>query len=596
MLDECKGDKVEELLVAFLSVVLQKVSNDQGNDGSVVSQLVAAQGIPKAGQRSLLPLAIAHRASLTRLLRQKEQFRQRVSTFQRMLDEKEADLVKVVDRLTQVDGEPNPRDDHPSSPISTRRQFETHWRGDSKWIDALIGGGSSNRIRDPLFETSFNEIWPHVRDGTIDRIVPEENQDPLRDLENRVRSQRERLEHWREFEASIVQPGPKAEIGIDVNSRISRPKRLDLNLRKHLQPEDTVDATMKSQADESEIVNHSAGPTDEYVKLIDSFRSELDRLVQRKQQRPHAKLSEELEGHDPKSNNILTEDALKMYPSQSGSRSLLEKQLFDDPKRGDVSSRIPANISRRRSVPKPENSNTREPQDLDLQQREISKRPNHDVKNENLNITAINKATPTDSINLEANDLASEADEENVLAEMIVSSTRNAESSPMKPRPSLVERTRQSIAFTGPELANLESLTESVIPVPESEKKKAVIGLGRRASLIDRTRQSISSLQASSQELHKNTHKRRQPKEFPAKQFETPKKPALPALSELKEMTPPESLFREDVDCASVFKSRPKIATSPNISPTLVGAFTMQQESLFQEDRITPIEKGRRKR
>ncbi|KAI4255092.1 MAG: hypothetical protein L6R42_006910, partial [Xanthoria sp. 1 TBL-2021] len=53
--------------------------------------------------------------------------------------------------------------------------------------------------------------------------------------------------------------------------------------------------------------------------------------------------------------------------------------------------------------------------------------------------------------------------------------------------------------------------------------------------------------------------------QYPTNQFETPKK----QLEGLKEMTPPDVLFSPEADYASVFKSRPKIATSPSLSPTL---------------------------
>ncbi|KAL9608605.1 MAG: hypothetical protein Q9167_006579 [Letrouitia subvulpina] len=593
MLDECKGEKFEELLIAFQSAVLQKVLKDQEDNGSIVSQLAVARVIPKTSQRSLLPLAIAHRASLTALLRRKEQLRQRLSNFQRLLDEKEADLLQVVDRLAQGDGERDLRDDRPNNIIDTRKQFETYWRGDPRWINTLIGGGD-DYIHDPLFEIPFNEIWPHVRDGTVDHIALEEKQDPLRDLENRIRSQRERLEHWREFQASIIQPGQKTKPGIDDNSKTYRPKGLELNLKKHLQPEDNIDMTVESQEDGSETVNISASSTDEYTNLINSFRLELDRVGQRKQQKTHAVLLGGPKRHDPESQNPPAEDDLKMYPLHSRSSSLLARQQpFEDPRRDDVPTRIPANISRRRSVPKPENSTTSEPQDLDLQQRETNKRPNHAQNNE---ISDLATFTLSDMISSEAKNPASETDEEDVLAQMIISSTRNAEPSPIKSRPSLMERTRQSIAFTRPELANLESLTDSDVPVPmpKPEKRNAVPDLSRRTSLIDRTRQSMSSLPSSSQELHKNTHKRRQSKQFPANPFETPNRPAaLSAVGELKEMTPPESLFSEDVDYASVFKSRPKIATSPITSPLLAGTLNMQQESGFQDDKATPTRKGR---
>jgi len=51
---------------------------------------------------------------------------------------------------------------------------------------------------------------------------------------------------------------------------------------------------------------------------------------------------------------------------------------------------------------------------------------------------------------------------------------------------------------------------------------------------------------------------------YPINQFETPGEPqAVP----VRNSTPTEKLFSPDADYSSVFKSRPKVALSPVISP-----------------------------
>lgn len=55
---------------------------------------------------------------------------------------------------------------------------------------------------------------------------------------------------------------------------------------------------------------------------------------------------------------------------------------------------------------------------------------------------------------------------------------------------------------------------------------------------------------------------------FPTNQFETPKKQHKSITNDVKSLTPPEELFGQEADYASVFKSRPKIGLSPTLSPS----------------------------
>ncbi len=161
-----------------------------------------------------------------------------------------------------------------------------------------------------------------------------------------------------------------------------------------------------------------------------------------------------------------------------------------------------------------------------------------------------------------------------VLAQEVIDAAMDSEVSPMKPKTSLMERTRQSMAFSQTDTLLPDPIID--LPRPQNLATQEVNGrqstaLNRSSSLVERTRRSISLLPASfhSKSSHPS-HNRRQSRQYPTNQFETPKK----QLEDLKETTPPDMLFSPQADYASVFKSRPKIATSPSVSPTL--ATTME--------------------
>ena len=89
MLDECKGEKLEEVLTTFSTIVLHKrLATERNQDTSIAKHLALAPKLKAQDQGSLLPLAIAHRASLKATLHRKKQLRLRYQDYQQMLDEK----------------------------------------------------------------------------------------------------------------------------------------------------------------------------------------------------------------------------------------------------------------------------------------------------------------------------------------------------------------------------------------------------------------------------------------------------------------------------------------------------------------------------
>ena len=104
--------------------------------------------------------------------------------------------------------------------------------------------------------------------------------------------------------------------------------------------------------------------------------------------------------------------------------------------------------------------------------------------------------------------------------------------------------------------------------------------LDRRASLLERTRHSISlaPAPAAAPQSRKSSHNRSRTSIYPINQFETPKKPGMrrSTINGIEEeessldkriATPMEKLLSPDAEYDSVFKSRPKIALSPVLTP-----------------------------
>jgi hypothetical protein len=140
---------------------------------------------------------------------------------------------------------------------------------------------------------------------------------------------------------------------------------------------------------------------------------------------------------------------------------------------------------------------------------------------------------------------------------------------------SLIERTRMSMART----TSFEPVPESPLPDPSPqlpEPSTVEPEPDRRATLLERTRLSMMAMQSKprmSMAAREKKEKRKSRQSlFPVNQFDTPRtRKSFEAIEESiskdPERTPKEVLFSDEIDYDRVFKSRPRIATSPIFSP-----------------------------
>ena len=576
MLDECKRERLEEVLAAFSTIVLRKrMAGDEGGVSAIARRLALAPDIKPSEQRSLLPLAIAHRASLTAILHRKEQQRSRYLQFQHILDERSQQLCQQQKRLQE-------RETSAGSNITEqslqriRQRFDTHWQGDPRWLDVILNGDAEG-IHDALLETPFERTWMDVTSGVLPSANSNSKQEGLlRNLEIRVATQQERLQRWERYREQIA--GDRKTVASkrspDKAPEPAQGWSMDFTAHKQI---DAQQAEVLRHPVKHTLDGHAAEfpQDDEYAQLLKSMQRDLDAIsAPNRQPLRHAR------------------DAVSKYYSTDKRRrdhGIYQSQLADSRLNSDEQPEQDDIDSEEAALPEPEQpKQKKKPTSTAPVPSEIA-RPNRPPDNpaistpesyDNESDYKSQAQAPSSRLTgttLDETDHLPFENDESMLAAEIIAATMNAGPSPVKAKPSLVERTRRSMAFASP--AELHQLplkpikqTKDQISKPSEVSSK--LEEDRRTTLLERTRRSMSLLPAQPREPRKSMHKHRHSRQFPTNQFETPKKqPAI--LEDDEDLTPPEELFSQDADYDSVFKSRPKIAMSPTDSPALDGSFVM---------------------
>ena len=577
MFDECRGEMFEELLAAFSTLVVQKhLRSKSCVRSSIVGRLVTSQRLPEYEQQSLLPLAIAHRGALQALLRRKKLLRERYANLRGVLKAKEQELLTRVEDLAQ-DEQDCPLDAVPDRAVETIRQhFQRNWQGDTRWINFLVEGDRRD-FNDPLLNNAFSAVWERTENGEIDRVQASGNGGLLQDLNRRVREQQTRLRYWQQIQQELIQSRPKSPIKARDKMSPYRNRGVQSPLKFGHVDQYNVESSLKALSVPLESKTQYSGLLEQSLRKIETSDMQGPRTPTKV-------------GVYDLISTVESKPAFPSHVHESAPPATPERV----PHHMDYFEQRPTSISHIGSGEPacPSNQSTISPshvQKLSTLKAESQIEVACDVRevfdgradsqrdkgsyHESLIEPDCNGSTRSEMQSQPAVGRISDH-EENAPTREINSSALDAELSPTKYQSSLMERTRQSIAFSKPE-AFLPDAFEGPALVHSASQDQGDrmqhAPTDRSTSLLERTRRSISLLPASVASSHgprKSLYGRRQSKQYPRNQFETPKKLQL---EDLKEMTPPEVLFSPEADYASVFKSRPKVATSPRLSPVLAG-------------------------
>ncbi|KAI9374043.1 HAUS augmin-like complex subunit 6 N-terminus-domain-containing protein [Aspergillus egyptiacus] len=219
MLDDCKGEKFEELLAVFSTNVVRK-RKVHGRNPAI--DLSLASGLTPQEYQHLLPLILAHRASLSSLGERRGRVSETHEKLLQLLKGKKEEL-----GARSVSDHHGPRT-HDVDLEGLAREIRANWQGSPEWAEAILYGGLMSG-RDAFLELPFHSAWSQAKKSTVDDLrTTTSRPDLVTDLESRVLQQRARLERWHQYTASLKDPrtaSPSKSTGTD--------KTLQLTFRDH---------------------------------------------------------------------------------------------------------------------------------------------------------------------------------------------------------------------------------------------------------------------------------------------------------------------------------------------------------------------------
>ena len=216
MLDECKGDKFEELLAAFSSLVLRNRKRTR-----IVASVKPEQ---------TMPLLLAYRNSLQKNLKVRteavDQAKQKIQELDTAIKECERDATRL--KHTR-------RPTVPDNADFLRRLLRESWIGDPVWVDTIVSG------------------IPRPASGDIKQnggCLPTEEASPASKMQDKLEKHNEKLVEMKRYLQSLQQQKP-APMNQQVASPSKRSKRFTQHQVLHRQvaiPSSTTSMKPQHQA------------------------------------------------------------------------------------------------------------------------------------------------------------------------------------------------------------------------------------------------------------------------------------------------------------------------------------------------------------
>lgn len=234
MLDECKGERLEEVLAVFSATVLKKVVAQQqlnSREHPPIAHTIALEYKGYTGERTELnTLVLAHKVSLKNKLGRKNAARVQYGNLAELLDIKEQKIGKRREHIQETARDLDATRPSDSDRSRVRRAVRNNWTGNEHWMDALLYG-DANTTKDGVLAAPFDRVWRRVRSDRLSEL-DDKTGGLLEQLDSRVRAQRERLCKWQSFREEMfgdVRDEPQIEVG----EKLGRQKGLDFGFGAH---------------------------------------------------------------------------------------------------------------------------------------------------------------------------------------------------------------------------------------------------------------------------------------------------------------------------------------------------------------------------
>lgn len=271
MLDDCKGERLEEVLASFSSAVLRKVAMDDilaGKEHLSPALDMALDNYGGQGDTSMIrPLIIAYRGSLTKMLEQRHAAKTRCHDFQDLLAIKERGLARRMEAVEERTSRESFGRMSEGERRDMRRTLGNTWTGNEAWVDTLLYGNEAAKNRNGMLATPFDRIWNRVQQGRLAE-VEDDGKGLLHQLESRVKAQEDRFARWSAFHKDMaydkVPPSPSKR-----RAPIPKKKGIELRFEAH---KDLQVGNMRSTRTS---LRQEFEPDPEYEQIIEQLKQEL---------------------------------------------------------------------------------------------------------------------------------------------------------------------------------------------------------------------------------------------------------------------------------------------------------------------------------
>ncbi|KAI5776361.1 HAUS augmin-like complex subunit 6 N-terminus-domain-containing protein [Geopyxis carbonaria] len=269
-LDDCCGQRYEELLLALSTMVLkEKIEGGAFQDVRNTFAYNQATSL-EPSKAHLTTLNIAHRYSLTSLLKSRERSKAQWSSFSSLLDEKEVEIAAISKVLSEAEPEEPPKATRRGYEEAIRAKWRNNWLGDPKWLEIILNG-DPDAGRDHLMEWPFEraiEKHHYFKNGQSMPSIP--GVASLKELDKKVELQQQRVAEMRKLREmagfSSTRPNTKSPSKSDGVERVEK-KGLKLEFKLHQK------LNLKEAA--TTVPRKERGRENEYRELLDQLQEEL---------------------------------------------------------------------------------------------------------------------------------------------------------------------------------------------------------------------------------------------------------------------------------------------------------------------------------
>ncbi|EGR44859.1 uncharacterized protein TRIREDRAFT_30075, partial [Trichoderma reesei QM6a] len=244
MLDECKGERLEEVLAFFSTAVLKKV----------VSESLAASH--------------SYVTPVVELAFENKGYKTRFQGFARVLDDKEDEIIRRREALEykEMDGGGQTVSDNARAEM--RRTVRHNWSGSDAWMEALLCGDAKHG---GLLATKFDRVWRRAQQGRLDELDTDDV-GLLEQLDSRVKMQRDRLRKWDAFRRSTF--GETRATPTKPRASAAKAKGIDLGFSAHLD----LHTGRRVKPTRAALFQHAPQMTDDYAALVSDLKYELGKI------------------------------------------------------------------------------------------------------------------------------------------------------------------------------------------------------------------------------------------------------------------------------------------------------------------------------